>query len=103
MDLPSGDQPNAFSTLRGTRARLLPPPAEPTTAPDWASRIVTGPEQVRHEGEPAPAAIRVPVGFVTKEKSLIRAISCGLLPGAIRWMSPSRRKRSAFGCNHTIW
>jgi hypothetical protein len=28
MYLPSGDQPNTFSTLRGTRARLLPPPAE---------------------------------------------------------------------------
>src|SRR3954469_6421659 len=28
MNLPSGDQPNTFSTLRGTRARLSPLPAE---------------------------------------------------------------------------
>jgi len=55
----------------------------PTRAPDRASRIVTGPAQVKHAGEPAPAAIRVPVAFVTNEKSLIRAIFRGLLPGAI--------------------
>ena len=94
--VPSGER------LGVTLSSFLPP-AVPTRAPDWASRIVTGPEQVRHEGEPAPAAMRVPVGFVTKEKSLTRATFCGLLPGAIRRMAPSRRKRSAFARNQTIW
>jgi len=47
--------------------------------------------------------MRVPAGFVTKEKSSIRAIFLGRPPGANRRMSPSRSTRSWFDGNQAIW